>query len=122
MGEGRRFLKSAAFLLPLGFFKTEKSSAGVGFLTKAAESLNQRDYFKELGIKSFINAAAPYSSFSGAQMWSEVIEAIRTLREGEPSVEACLLGLIGGRFEITAWMMEEEEVDRAAKRLREVFS
>jgi len=34
------------------------------------------DYFKELGIKSFINAAAPYSSLGGSQMWPEVIEAL----------------------------------------------
>ncbi|UCE42877.1 MAG: selenocysteine synthase [Candidatus Aminicenantes bacterium] len=34
------------------------------------------DYFSELGIKSFINAAAPYSSLGGAQMWPEVIQAM----------------------------------------------
>jgi uncharacterized pyridoxal phosphate-dependent enzyme len=36
----------------------------------------RRDYFRELGIKSFINAAAPYSSLGGSQMWPEVVEAL----------------------------------------------
>jgi len=36
-----------------------------------------RDYFKELGIKSFINAGLPYSTLAGAEMWPEVIDAIK---------------------------------------------
>ncbi len=35
-----------------------------------------RDYFEEMGISHFINAAAPYSSLGGSQMWPEVIEAM----------------------------------------------
>ena len=47
-----------------------------GSLAKALGAESGRDYFKELGIGSFINAAAPYSSLSGAQMWPQVIEAM----------------------------------------------
>jgi L-seryl-tRNA(Ser) seleniumtransferase len=49
-------------------------------------------------------------------------EAIRALKEGEPSVEVCLLELTKGKFELTAWMMEEGEVKIVAKRLKEVLS
>lgn len=40
------------------------------------DSPDERDYFKELGVKSFINAGLPYSTLGGSQMWPEVIEAI----------------------------------------------
>jgi uncharacterized pyridoxal phosphate-dependent enzyme len=35
-----------------------------------------RDYHKELGVKSFINAIGSYSSLGGEEMWPEVIEAM----------------------------------------------
>ena len=38
---------------------------------------SERDYFKELNVKSFINAGLPYSTLSGAEMWPEVIEAVK---------------------------------------------
>ena len=49
-------------------------------------------------------------------------EAIRALKEGEPSVEVCLLELTKGKFELTAWMIEEGEVKIVSKRLKEVLS
>jgi L-seryl-tRNA(Ser) seleniumtransferase len=49
-------------------------------------------------------------------------EAVRALKEGEPSVEVCLLSLTGGKFELTAWMMEEGEAEIVAKQLKNVFS
>ena len=36
-----------------------------------------RDYFGELGLKPFINAAGAYSAFGGARMHPEVIDAMR---------------------------------------------
>jgi len=35
-----------------------------------------RDYFEELGVPSFVNALAPYSSLGGNQMWPEVVDAM----------------------------------------------
>ena len=37
----------------------------------------QRDYFRELGLKPFINAAGAYSAFGGARMRPEVVDAMR---------------------------------------------
>jgi D-glucosaminate-6-phosphate ammonia-lyase len=56
--------------------KKEDADRCHGSSAKASRAERGRDYFKELGIKSFINAAAPYSSLSGAQMWPQVIEAM----------------------------------------------
>jgi len=54
-----------------------QTQGGYGAETLALEKkLANRDYFKELGIRPFINAAAPYSSLSGAEMWPEVIQAM----------------------------------------------
>lgn len=36
-----------------------------------------RDYFREIGVKPFINAAGAYSALGGARMRPEVIEAMR---------------------------------------------
>lgn len=36
-----------------------------------------RDYFKELGVKPFINAAGAYSALGGARMRPEVVDAMR---------------------------------------------
>jgi len=36
-----------------------------------------RDYFKELGVTPFINAAGAYSAYGGARMRPEVVEAMR---------------------------------------------
>lgn len=40
------------------------------------ESIIGEDYFKMLGVKSFINAGLPYSTLSGSQMWPEVMDAM----------------------------------------------
>lgn len=36
----------------------------------------KRDFYKELGVKPFINAIGSYSSLGGEEMWPEVIEAM----------------------------------------------
>jgi len=40
-----------------------------------------RDYFKEIGIKPFINAAAAYSALGGRNMWPAVVEAMEYARK-----------------------------------------
>lgn len=76
MPSRRAFVKSVATLVPasvaIACQRDSKETASLLHQTYQAG----RDYFQELGIKSFINAAAPYSSLGGSQMWPEVIEAM----------------------------------------------
>ena len=72
MASRRDLLKSLS-TLPLvgGLF-------GTGLIAGAATPLSpfRRDYFKELGVRTFINAAGTYTSMSGCLMHPEVMEAI----------------------------------------------
>ncbi len=61
-----------------------------------------RDYFKELGLKRFINAAGAYSAFGGARMRPEVVDAMRfaathkvKMRELHDAVGARIASLAG---------------------------
>ncbi len=67
----RSFLHGAA-VLPLGTLLPGVEDSALGHASGQAP----RDYFAELELGSFINAAAPYSSLSGSPMWPEVIEAM----------------------------------------------
>ncbi len=44
--------------------------------TLAMTKENGRDYFKELGVKPFINAAGTYTTLTASLMWPEVLAAI----------------------------------------------
>jgi len=76
MTDRRTFIKGMAGLLPIGALSQVHEAHGIEHFIQSSRRAVERDYFKELGVKSFINAAAPYSSLSGAQMWPEVIEAM----------------------------------------------
>lgn len=56
-----------------------KSAAAAGVLapgaSQAAKSIPSRDYFKELGIKPFINAAGTYTTLTASLMRPEVVAA-----------------------------------------------
>src|SRR5882672_7702068 len=52
----------------------------------ATDSPAKRDLFKELGIRTFINAAGTYTFMTGSLMRDEVVETIRAA-----SKEFCLL-------------------------------
>ncbi|HLJ14470.1 MAG TPA: aminotransferase class I/II-fold pyridoxal phosphate-dependent enzyme [Bryobacteraceae bacterium] len=41
-----------------------------------AAAVTHRDYFKELGVRTFINAAGTYTMFTGSLMWPETVHAI----------------------------------------------
>jgi len=41
----------------------------------------ERDYFSDIGVKPFINAAAAYSALGGRNMWPKVVEAMEYARE-----------------------------------------
>src|SRR5438128_11034731 len=70
MPSRRRFLESVP-LLPL-----------VGSFTPASAALaaqgrsGRRDYFRELGVRPFINAAGTYTAMTASLMPAEVMEAI----------------------------------------------
>lgn len=71
MAKRRSILKGMASIFPLGLLsRTSEAAVEV----KAAPA---RDYFKELGVTPFINAAGAYSAYGGARMRPEVIHAMR---------------------------------------------
>lgn len=74
----RKVLKSLAALPFLGSMWRVQGSALPESLT-SIETLGAtvtRDYFKELGLRTFINAAGTYTSMTGCLMPKEVSDAI----------------------------------------------
>ncbi len=70
----RRHLLKGIFALPLvgGLIQSRVVNA------KTANTLaTNRDYFKELGLRSFINAAGTYTALTGCIMRPEVVDAIQ---------------------------------------------
>ncbi len=74
MAQRRTILKSLAGVFPLSLLGNSAATAAVD-LTPATTA--GRDYFKELGVKPFINAAGAYSALGGARMRPEVVNAMR---------------------------------------------
>src|SRR5687768_3660298 len=72
MWSRRRFLESVS-TMPLigGLF-----SAGVPSVAAAAAARGGRDYFRELGVRPFINAAGTYTAMTASLMPPEVMDAI----------------------------------------------
>ncbi len=69
----RKILKRLSALPLLG------GIGGSGLMAQTLSSPTQplvRDYFKELGVRTFINAAGTYTSMTGSLMPKEVIQAI----------------------------------------------
>jgi uncharacterized pyridoxal phosphate-dependent enzyme len=60
--------------------------AAVPFESKAVPPGTKRDLFRELGVRTFINAAGTYTFMTGSLMHEEVVDAIRST-----SHEFCLL-------------------------------
>jgi L-seryl-tRNA(Ser) seleniumtransferase len=65
-----------AGLIPTSLLYPLEEGYGIEHSVPLPEEATGRDYFRELGIKPFINAAAPYSSLGGAHMWQEVVQAM----------------------------------------------
>lgn len=70
----RRKLLKGLSSLPMvgGLFGTGMITAG-----STPASLVRRDYFKELGVRTFINAAGTYTAMTASQMPPEVVDAIQ---------------------------------------------
>ena len=71
----RTLLKSFAGILPITLMAKSKLNASPNVMGKI--QLSNRDYYKELNITPFINAAGAYSVFGGARMREETINAMR---------------------------------------------
>ena len=74
MTDRRTFLKGIT-VLPA----TTMLSAQAG-CSPVDELAVDRDYFRELGVRPFINAAAAYSALGGRNMWAAVVEAMEYAR------------------------------------------
>lgn len=74
MNNRRKILKSLASLPFLGTFLG--AHAMEKQLVETTVQIAGRDFFKELGLRTFINAAGTYTSMTGSLMPKEVTEAI----------------------------------------------
>jgi len=74
MTKRRSFLKAAAIAYPLSQVGSIPALAKENY---EPPKIYKRDYFKEIGVTPFINAAGGYSAYGGARMRPEVAEAIR---------------------------------------------
>jgi L-seryl-tRNA(Ser) seleniumtransferase len=77
MWSRRHFLRSAGLPAVGGFF-----GAGTAPISAAAADRGRaRDYFRELGVRPFINAAGTYTAMTASLMPREVMEAINYASE-----------------------------------------
>jgi len=70
----RSILKIFAGIVPLTLFSQNTTRAQN--VIKSDTNIVKRDYYKELGIKPFVNAAGAYSVFGGARMREDTINAM----------------------------------------------
>ncbi|MCH8336134.1 MAG: hypothetical protein IIC61_09625 [Proteobacteria bacterium] len=68
----RTILKGLASILPLGLLGDSAVCA-----KETPGKAPGRDYYRELGVKPFINAAGAYSALGGARMRPQVVDAMR---------------------------------------------
>lgn len=71
MAQRRSILKGMASVFPLSLLGRSSEAAVKNDATPG------RDYFGELGVTPFINAAGAYSAYGGARMRPEVVRAMR---------------------------------------------
>ena len=93
----RTLLKTFVGMVPLNLLGQNKSHA----LNINQSNLNplKRDYYKELGIKPFINAAGAYSVFGGAKMREDTISAMRYAAENKVKIRE-LHNAVGNKIAI----------------------
>src|SRR5215467_7922715 len=72
MPNRRNFLQTMSSLPFVGGLFASNASAAVAKSAKAGS----RDYFKELGVRPFINAAGTFTTLTASLMWPEVMEAM----------------------------------------------
>ncbi len=86
-------------MLPLSMLG---GASGCAKETPAPEPTQGRDYYRELGVKPFINAAGAYSALGGARMRPQVVDAMRyaatrkvKMRELHDAVGKRIAALVG---------------------------
>ena len=72
----RKLLKSITALPFVGSFVGIQELIAQNSVTKTVGTALERDFFKELGLRTFINAAGTYTSMTGCLMPKEVTDAI----------------------------------------------
>lgn len=72
----RKLLKSITALPFVGSFVGIQELSAQNSVTKTVGTTLERDFFKELGLRTFINAAGTYTSMTGCLMPKEVTDAI----------------------------------------------
>lgn len=72
----RKLLKSITALPFVGSFVGIQELSAQNSVTKTVGTALERDFFKELGLRTFINAAGTYTSMTGCLMPKEVTDAI----------------------------------------------
>jgi uncharacterized pyridoxal phosphate-dependent enzyme len=72
----RKLLKSITALPFVGSFVGIQELRAQNSVTKTVGTALERDFFKELGLRTFINAAGTYTSMTGCLMPKEVTDAI----------------------------------------------
>ena len=75
MWSRRRFLTTASGLPLVGGF-IGAGTRPLGAAGGAVVGRGERDYFRELGVRPFINAAGTYTAMTASLMPPEVVEAI----------------------------------------------
>ncbi len=75
----RRDLLKGLTVLPLagGILSGESAAAAMPAVANTAAAAAKRDLFKELGVRTFINARATLTMMTGSLMQDEVLEAIK---------------------------------------------
>ncbi len=81
MTNRRTFLKGVAGILPAGIFLPVHKGFAAEVADRTSEKITGRDYYKEIGVKPFINIRGSSSSYGGRPMRPEVIEAMNYARK-----------------------------------------
>ena len=91
----RSLLKVFAGIVPMTLLNESKSH--IQNASKFEPTPIKRDYYKELGVKSFINAAGAYSVFGGARMREDTINAMRYAASNKVKIKE-LHNAVGNRI------------------------
>lgn len=79
MNQRRKLLKALSGLPLLGWFTGAGIASSLpGYRKTVATYGHNRDLFSELGLRTFINAAGPFTTMTGCLMPEEVLDAIKT--------------------------------------------
>lgn len=88
LGRRRYFVDRRTFLRGLGTLPAAPALASGAAWASAAQGASAgRDYYAEIGVRPFINAAAAYSAYGGRNMWPAVVEAMEYARARNVIIE-----------------------------------